>query len=260
MDGKGGGMGQVHLVGAGPGDPDLITRAGLRALWSADVVAYDRLVAPELLDEAPAGAELVYVGKAPGGPAMDQAAINRLLIDRARRGLAVVRLKGGDPFVFGRGAEEAMALAAAGIPFRVVPGISAALAVPAYAGVPVTHRHLAASFAVVTGRTKDGREPDWAGLAGIDTLVLMMSVGALGDISSKLIQAGRDPRQPAAIIENGTTPQQRVLSGDLRTIAEVAVAGRVRAPATVVLGEVVGLRGSVDWFAVLVRELVAGAA
>ncbi|MQB01121.1 MAG: uroporphyrinogen-III C-methyltransferase [Actinobacteria bacterium] len=245
----------VYLVGSGPGDPDLITRAGLKALWRADVVAYDRLVAPELLEEARPHAELVYVGKDPHGPATDQDHINRLLVERARAGLTVVRLKGGDPFVFGRGGEEAMALTAAAVPFQVVPGVSAAVAVPAYAGIPVTHRRLAASFAVVTGRTGDGRDIDWRGFSGIDTLVLLMGVGALDRVATELVAAGRDRRQPAAIIENGTLPSQRVIVGALEDIAGLAVANSVGAPATVVVGEVVRLRSAVDWFTGVAREL-----
>jgi uroporphyrin-III C-methyltransferase len=253
--GTGPAAGMVYLVGAGPGDPDLITRAGLRALWRADVVAYDRLVALQLLDEARPRAELVYVGKDPHGRATDQDDINRLLVDRARAGLTVVRLKGGDPFVFGRGGEEAIVLGAAGIPFHVVPGVSAAVAVPAYAGIPLTHRHLAASFAVVTGRTGDGRELDWHGLAGIDTLVLLMGVGALEGIAAELVRAGRDRRQPAAIIENGTTDEQRVIVGSLEDIARLAASNSVGNPATVVVGEVVRLRAAMDWFTGVAREL-----
>ena len=245
----------VFLVGAGPGDPDLVTRAGLKALWRADVVAYDRLVAPELLDEARPEAERVYVGKDPLGASTSQADINRFLVERALRGLTVVRLKGGDPFVFGRGGEEAIALAAAGVPFQVVPGVSAAVAVPAYAGIPVTHRHLAASFAVVTGQTGDGRHVDWAALATVDTVVLMMGAKALPDVTRALIDGGRDVDEPAAIIENGTTAEQRVITGTLAEIAALALDSGIRPPATVVVGQVVRLRAAIDWFATAAVEL-----
>ena len=249
----------VYLVGAGPGDPDLITRAGLKALWSADVVAYDRLVAPELVDEAPAHAERIYVDKDPEGASTKQGDINRLLVERALRGLTVVRLKGGDPFVFGRGGEEAIALAGAGIPFQVVPGISAAVAVPAYAGIPVTHRHLAASFAVVTGQTGDGRHVDWKALATVDTLVLMMGAKALPDVTRALIEGGRDVDEPIAIIERGATPQQRVITGTLGDAAGLAVENGIRPPATVVVGQVVRLRAAIDWFDVVAQELAPSA-
>ena len=245
----------VYLVGAGPGDPDLITRAGLKALWSADVVAYDRLVAPELIEEAPADAERIYVGKDPEGASTSQGDINRLLVDRALQGLTVVRLKGGDPFVFGRGAEEAIAVAGAGVPFQVIPGISAAVAVPAYAGIPVTHRHLAASFAVVTGQTGDGRHVDWPALATVDTLVLMMGVRALPDAARALMDGGRDVDEPVAIIERGTTAQQRVISGTLGELTRLALEGGIRPPATIVIGQVVRLRAAIEWFDAVTQEL-----
>nr|MBA3432456.1 uroporphyrinogen-III C-methyltransferase [Actinomycetota bacterium] len=243
---------RVFLVGAGPGDPGLITRRALDLLRSCDVVLYDRLVAPELLDEAPPHARLVYAGKSPRGPGVDQASITRMLVAMGSSGLKVVRLKGGDPFVFGRGGEEALALAAAGIPFEVVPGVTSAVAAPAYAGIPVTHRGIASSFAVLTGHDGVGGDDSatrWRTLAtGPDTLVLLMGVGSLRRTSRRLIDAGRDPHQPAAVIEWASTPRQRTITGTLATIAEVAEASGIQPPATTVVGDVVGLRDSIDWF------------
>lgn len=200
-------QGRVYLVGAGPGDPDLVTVKGLRALQRADVVAYDRLIPTELLEATRPEAERIYVGKTPDGPSVTQDEINELLVARARRGKTVVRLKGGDPFVFGRGGEEALALASAGVEFEIVPGISSAVAVPAYGGIPVTHRKVASSFAVVTAhQCSDGIDSDWAALAKIDTLVLLMGAASIRSAAGRLILAGRSPEQPAAAIENGTTP------------------------------------------------------
>lgn len=235
--------GVVALVGAGPGDPDLITVKGLRWLRRADVVVYDRLVHPALLDEAPAEALRLYVGKRPGAHSCPQGEIHTLLIEHARAGRVVVRLKGGDPFVFGRGGEEVLALAAAGVRCEVVPGISSAVAVPAWAGVPVTHRDVAASFAVVTAhRTAGGDEPDWAALARIDTLVILMGVSRLDDVARRLIAAGRDPATPAAVVERGTLPDGRVLTATLADVAPRALEAGVRSPAAVVVGAVVALR------------------
>lgn len=246
--------GPVYVVGAGPGDPELITVRGLRCLRRADVVLYDRLVHPRLLDEAPASAETVFVGKAPGKPGLGQAGIHRLLIAHAREGRIVVRLKGGDPFVFGRGSEEAEALTAAGIPWEVVPAVSSALAVPARAHIPVTHRGVAASFAVVTahrarrpstsGGEQDGSEPDWEALARIDTLVVLMGVAALPRIVETLLAHGRSPETPAAIVERGTLADERVVEATLATLAEQAAMAGIRSPATVVIGDVVAVRRS----------------
>src|SRR5437870_6713619 len=213
----------VYLVGAGPGDPGLITVAGLRRLKEADVIVYDRLVNEALLREARSDAELVFVGKI-AGESHDQEAINRLLIEKAREGKQVVRLKGGDPFVFGRGGEEAEALREAGIPFEVVPGVTSAVAVPAYAGIPVTHRGLASTFAVITGY-EDPEKPessiDWAKLAtAVDTLVFLMCTSTLPEIVAKLIENGCTPKTPAAVIPWGTTPEQRTVTGTLADIVE----------------------------------------
>lgn len=238
----------VSIVGAGPGDPELITVRGLKRLQQAHVVAYDRLIHPRLLDEASLYAELVNVGKAPGRQPYSQEEINSLLIGEARRGRRVVRLKGGDPFVFGRGGEECQALAAAGIPFEVVPGVTSAIAAPAYAGIPVTHRQVARSFTVVTGHTAgDGATNlDWAALARLDTLIFLMGVGNLSEISHQLLAHGRAPDTPVAVVRCGTTDLQEVVEGTLATIA--GVADQIRPPAAIVVGPVVELRREIAWF------------
>jgi uroporphyrin-III C-methyltransferase len=222
----------VSIVGAGPGDPGLITVRGLRALRVADVVVYDRLVARELLVEAPRAAERIYAGKVPGCHTLAQAAINTILIGRARRGLRVVRLKGGDPFLFGRGGEEAQALTDAGVTFEVIPGVSSAFAVPAAAGIPVTHRDVSSSVTIVSGH--DGRaeiDPD-------GTLVILMGVSKLEIISCALIAGGRSKSTPAAVIQDGTTQHQLVVTGTLADIAQRATLAGVRSPAIIVIGAV----------------------
>jgi uroporphyrinogen III methyltransferase / synthase len=243
---------RVFLVGAGPGDPGLITRRGLELIRRCEVLLYDRLVAPALVSEAPADAEVVFVGKSPGQTSMPQAAIDSLIVARAREGKVVVRLKGGDPFVFGRGADEAQALAAAGLPFEIVPGISAAVAVPAYAGIPVTHGGVASSFAVLTGHETSPRpgadERFRAIAAGAETIILLMGVSSLGDIAGRLVAAGRSPQEPVALIERGTTAQQRTVVATLASVGEVALERRVQAPVTAVVGPVVKLRDALDWF------------
>ena len=251
------GIGLVYLVGAGPGDPELITVKGLACLRRADVVLYDRLVAAELLAEAHPGAELIDVGKAPARQRRSQDEINALLIEKARAGLTVVRLKGGDPFVFGRGGEECQALAAAGLPYEVVPGVSSAVAVPAYAGIPVTHRDHASSFTVVTGHNAggDASEADWSGLPATGTLVCLMGVGHLPEVARRLTALGRPATTPAAVIGWGTTGRQVVVTGTLADIAQRAA--DVEPPATIVIGEVVGLQAQLDWYGAA-REL-AGA-
>jgi uroporphyrin-III C-methyltransferase len=235
--------GRVVLVGAGPGDPDLITVRGLRWLARAEVLVHDRLVAPGLLDEAPAGTLRIFAGKAAGRHCMPQSAINALLVHHARAGRLVVRLKGGDPLVFGRGAEEVLACRRAGIAVEVVPGISSAVAVPGAAGIPVTHRGLSSSFAVVTGHedpSKPGRDVDWEGLAAsVETLVVLMGTAALPSIARRLIAAGRPAATPVAVISRGTTAAQQVVTGTLADIA--ARAAHLPPPATIVIGEVVRL-------------------
>jgi uroporphyrin-III C-methyltransferase len=244
--------GRVALVGAGPGDPELMTVRGLALLRRADVVVYDRLVDPRLLDEAPLDAQRIFVGKATGAHVVPQARINALLIAHARRGRRVVRLKGGDPFVFGRGGEEADALAAAGIPFEIVPGVSAAVAVPAYAGIPVTHRGAASSFAVVTGHedeTKPETAVDWGRLAtAVDTLVILMGARSLPRIAAALLAGGRQPETLVALIRWGTTDSQVTITGRLDEIAMRAEAVQLAPPVVVVVGDVVALRERLAWF------------
>jgi uroporphyrin-III C-methyltransferase len=235
----------VYLVGAGPGDPKLITLRGAEVLGLADVVVFDRLVAPSLLDLAPPAAERVYVGKEPGRAAMRQERINELLIEHALGGRTVVRLKGGDPFVFGRGGEEVLACARAGIPVEVVPGISSAIAAPAAVGIPVTHRGLARSFTVVTGSTAHGDEVDLASVAtSADTLVVLMAAGHLAETCRELIQAGRPEDEPAAIVQWATTPEQRCVTGTLGDLPDRAREAAIGPPATLVVGPVVSLLAS----------------
>lgn len=234
----------VYLVGAGPGDPDLITVKGLNLLRIADVVVYDRLIHPDLLRHARRSAELIYVGKAPNQRSSRQMEINQTLIDHARLGRIVVRLKGGDPFVFGRGGEECLALAAAGIRFQVVPGIASPVGVPAYAGIPVTHRGIASAFTVVTGHTC---RPDagWPAPDRIGTLVILMGLGRLPRIARDLVESDWPGDTPVAVIESGTTGQQRTVVGTLVDVAERAKG--LEPPATIVIGEVVSLRPSIAW-------------
>jgi len=244
--------GSVALVGAGPGDPDLITVRGLALLRRADVVVYDRLVDPRLLDEAPLEARRIFAGKASGAHVLSQERINALLVAHARNGQRVVRLKGGDPFVFGRGGEEAEALAAAGIPFEVVPGVSAATAVPAYAGIPVTHRGAASSFAVVTGHEDEGKAEslvEWGRLAtAVDTLVILMGARSLPRIARALLEGGRRGDTPVALVRWGTTDAQATLVGRLDEIGELSEAVRLAPPVVIVVGDVVALRERLAWF------------
>jgi uroporphyrin-III C-methyltransferase len=234
--------GNVSIVGAGPGDPELITVRGLRRLRRADVIVYDRLVHPDLLEEALPGAERIYVGKARGAAALDQCDIEALLVTHARAGKQVVRLKGGDPFVFGRGGEEVEALAAAGIAHEVIPGITSAVAVPGGAGIPVTHRRLASMVTVVTGHEDPSRgEPavDWEWLAaGSGTLVILMGLEQLEGICTRLIAGRRDAATPAAVIASGTLPEQRTVTATLASLHGVVERAGLRSPAIIVVGEV----------------------
>ena len=244
-------VGHVYLVGAGPGAPGLITLDGVRALERADVVIYDYLASPRLLDHAPPGAERRLVGKHGGGQHTEQAVITALLIEQARDGRTVVRLKGGDPFVFGRGGEEAEALAAAGIPFSVVPGVSSAVAVPAYAGIPLTHRDLASSFTVLTGY----EYPDKAELAVHwdavaqrgNTLVFLMTTRQLGANMAQLLAHGVPPETPAAVIRWGTTAEQETVVGTVASIGDLVAARHLQPPAIAVVGQVVRLREALAW-------------
>ncbi|ROQ93582.1 uroporphyrinogen-III C-methyltransferase [Desulfosoma caldarium] len=247
--------GKAYLVGAGPGDPGLLTLKGRDVLALADVVIYDYLANEELLKYAPAHAERIYVGKKGGDHTLSQEAINRLLVEKARDRV-VVRLKGGDPFVFGRGGEEAQELAAAGIDFEIVPGVTAAVAVPAYAGIPLSHRDYASSMAFITGHERaDGASPenketlDWEKLAcGVGTLVFFMGVKNLSEIAQRLMAHGRSSQTPVAVIRWGTTPQQQTVVGTLGDIVEKVQAAGLKPPAIIVVGEVVRLRKELNWY------------
>lgn len=251
--------GTVYLVGAGPGDPELMTVRGLRLLRSADVVVYDRLAGAELLREVADHAERVYVGKAAGFAAMTQRSIESVLIDRARRGQTVVRLKGGDPFVFGRGGEEVEALDAAGIHWEIVPGISSALAAPALAGIPVTHRGLASSITVVTGHedpTKGETAVDWNRLARCPgTLVVLMGLGQIEGICAQLMAGGMARDLPAAAIASASLPDQRVVVASITSLARAVCTARLRSPVVIVIGEVAAFPTSLDAFSEVARAM-----
>jgi uroporphyrin-III C-methyltransferase len=236
--------GIVHLVGAGPGDPELLTVRARRLLDEADVVVHDRLIASALLDTIPPGVRLIAVGKAGGGISTPQKEIHQLLIRLARDGANVVRLKGGDPFVFGRGGEEALALHAAGIDFEIVPGVSAGFAGPAAAAIPVTHRGVARSVAFVTGETDSGaggRPVDWAAIAAIDTVVVFMAGRSAATVADRLIVAGRDPSTPAAVLVDATLPGQTALWLDLKTLRLRGAGPTHSRPTMLVVGDVVGI-------------------
>ena len=242
----------VYLVGAGPGDPGLLTVKGARALAAAGVVVYDRLLDPALLELAPPSARRVFVGKERGRQALSQSEINRLLVSEARAGNAVVRLKGGDPFVFGRGGEEALALAAAGVPFEIVPGVTSAMAAAAYAGIPVTHRGLATAVTIVTGSedpSKGAAAANWPALAQSGgTLVALMGWAALPGIVAVLQDNGMAADTPAALVQWGTWPRQRTVAGTLADIAERGKAAGIGAPVVIIIGEVARLRDEIAWF------------
>jgi uroporphyrinogen III methyltransferase/synthase len=244
--------GNVYLVGAGPGDPDLITVKGMKCLKQADVIIYDHLASAKLLKHAKPDAKTIYVGKEQGSHTLPQDEMNKLLVEQAKQGSTVVRLKGGHPFIFGRGGEEAEALAEAKIPFEIVPGITSAIAAPAYAGIPLTHRRYSASVGIVTGHedpTKPHSTVDWSRLAvGVGTLVILMGVKHLAKITEELISAGRDPKTPVALVRWGTTPQQITVVGTLETIVAQADAAELTPPVAIVVGEVVRLRDTLNWF------------
>jgi uroporphyrinogen III methyltransferase/synthase len=243
--------GRVYLVGAGPGDPGLLTARALELIATADTILYDRLIPARALDGARADAELLYVGKEGGGETVPQEQTQELLIERARQGKRVVRLKGGDPFVFGRGGEEALALHAAGVPFEVVPGVTAGVAASAYAGIPVTHRGVASAVALITGHEDPAKEEtalDWEALAAFPgTLVFYMGIRQLPHIAESLIAGGRAAEQAAAVIERGTLPEQRTVSATLSTIAQRAQEEDVKAPAITVVGPVAKLAEQLAW-------------
>lgn len=241
-------MGKVYLVGAGPGDPDLITVKGLKAIKQADIILYDRLVNEELLNHASKKAELVFCGKSPNQHSLTQEKINHLLCTFAKQGKVVTRLKGGDPFIFGRGGEEAEVLAQHGITFEIVPGITSGSAAPAYAGIPLTHRDYSSSVAFVTGTTKKGEDLKryWERLAEIDTLCIYMGVKNLPAICKRLTQHGRAAHTPVALVHWGTTERQQTVTGTLATIVEKA--RTMKNPSMIIIGEVVRLRERIQWF------------
>lgn len=243
---------KVYLVGAGPGDPGLITVKGKECIQTADVIIYDYLASPALLRHAPPSTEMIYVGKKGGDHTLSQDGINALIVEKAKAGLTVCRLKGGDPFIFGRGGEEAEVLVAKGIPFEVVPGVTSAVAAAAYAGIPLTHRKMAATLAFVTGHEDPHKEEssiDWESLArGIGTLVFYMGVKNLPDITQKLIANGKSPDTPVALIRWGTTPGQKTVTGTLDNITDRVKKAGLKSPAIIVVGEVVDLRKTLKWF------------
>lgn len=250
-------MGKVYIVGAGPGDVELITVKGLRCIKEADVIFYDRLINKELLSYAKPSAQLIFCGKLPNRHAMIQEHINYSLVQHAKQGKVVTRLKGGDPFVFGRGAEEAEVLADHGISFEIVPGITSGIAAPAYAGIPVTHRELGSSFAIVTGHMREGKDDaiHWESLAkGIDTLAIYMGVGNLPYIRKQLLQHGRSEHTPVALIHLGTFDQQLTVTGTLSNIEEIVKAKNIKNPSMIIVGEVVALRDKIAWFEQTVAE------
>jgi len=245
-------IGKVYLVGAGPGDPGLLTLKAKECLEKADVVIYDYLANDSFLNYADEKAELVYVGKKHGSHTMSQEDINRLIVDNAQQGLTVVRLKGGDPFIFGRGGEEAQELAKAGVSFEVIPGVTSAIAVPTYAGIPLTHRDFTSTVAFITGHedpTKETSSIAWDKLAtAVGTMVFLMGVGNLPKIAESLMEHGRSPHTPVALIYRGTVPEQKTVVGTLQDIAERAQKEGMKPPAIIVVGDIVSLRKELNWF------------
>jgi len=250
-------LGKVFLVGAGPGDPGLLTLKGKRYLEAADVIFYDQLVNGELLEFAHADAELIDVGKRAGEHCVEQKDIEAQLIQKAREGKIVVRLKGGDPFVFGRGGEEAEALSAMGIPYEIVPGVSSAIAAPASAGIPVTHRSCSSSLAIVTGHKAHSGCPEvkWRDLArSVDTIVILMGLHNLRRIMNQLLEGGCEPGWPVALIQSGTRPSQRTLVATVATIADLMEGAGFKSPTLIVVGEVVNFRRRLQWRESIIRD------
>jgi uroporphyrin-III C-methyltransferase len=255
--------GIVYICGAGPGDPDLLTVKTAELVHSCDVVLYDRLVSDDIIAKIPKSAEKIFVGRNIGDPLTHQDNTNQLMALHAGQGKRVLRLKGGDPMIFGRGGEEAEYLAERGIDFEIVPGVSSAIASPTYAGIPLTHRQYASSVAIVTGHEQGEMDPDpsatsyrkdnpsvkWDKLAvAADTIVILMGMEKLGKISASLVGSGLDADTPVAIVENGTTPRQRILTGKLGSIAAKAAESAFKSPAVIVIGKVVSLQKKLDWF------------
>ncbi|WP_427976726.1 uroporphyrinogen-III C-methyltransferase [Agarivorans sp.] len=246
----------VDLVGAGPGDPELLTLKALRSIEQADLVLYDRLVSQEILALIPAGTKSIYVGKAKANHCIPQQQLNLFMVDKAKQGLRICRLKGGDPFVFGRGSEELQVLHQHNVPARVIPGITAASGCTSYAGIPLTHRGLATGCSFITGHKQDGKlDIDWAQLAQLDhTLVFYMGLSSLPEISQQLQHFGKNGHTPAALIENGCHSQQRVVSGQLHQLPTLASEHQLQSPTLIVIGEVVSLREQLDWLSNLAHQ------
>ena len=243
--------GKVYIIGAGPGDPGLITLRGVECLKRSDVIVYDYLVSPDILNHARGDARRIYVGKKGGDHTVTQEKLNQILVDEASEGNIVARLKGGDPFIFGRGGEEAEVLVAEGIPFEVIPGVTSAIAVPAYAGIPLTHRKFTSSVTFVTGHedpTKKESSVDWETISRAGTVVFLMGVRNLDHIVDQLISHGRHPDTPAALVRWGTTPDQETVTGTLNTIVESARTRKISPPSIFVVGDVVSLRKDLDWY------------
>ncbi|HEX9061781.1 MAG TPA: uroporphyrinogen-III C-methyltransferase, partial [Clostridia bacterium] len=244
--------GKVYIMGVGPGDYKLITLKAKECIEKADVIVYDRLISSRIIKLAKENAELIYVGKMPDCHAVPQEGINEILVKKAREGKTVVRVKGGDPFMFGRGGEEAQALVDNGIEFEIIPGVTSAISVPAYAGIPVTHRDFSSSLHIITGHEKPGKESsfiDYEVVSKIEgTLVFLMGVKNLSDICKNLIKYGKDKETPVAVVENGTTPFQRKVLGTLETISQIVIEEGIKSPAVTVIGDVVGLEEKLDWY------------
>ncbi|RUM61082.1 MAG: uroporphyrinogen-III C-methyltransferase [Persephonella sp.] len=248
-------MGKVYIVGAGPGDPELLTLKALKVIKKADVILYDRLINPEILLYAKPECELIYVGKEDGKHILEQDKINFLLYEFAKNNDIVVRLKGGDPFVFGRGGEEAIFLKEKGIPYEIIPGITSAISVPLYGGVPITHRGISSSFVVITGHGSKGQFPniDWNAISKIDTIIFLMGVSNREKIAKNLINVGKSPETPIIFIEKGTTKEQKEIEATLGEVAEGKI--KVYPPAIFLIGDVVKLRNKISWFEEALGEI-----